>query len=186
MSKSSKEAWDAAAKASADREAAEAEEAPKKRGRPKKREQTRLPLSSASDEVKVSVKIELHRPMTDEEWREQSEILAHDRVELMTLEEEIAALKRKHAPRMKVLRENTAKGARQCDAKEWLTLTDCIEVHNPNTRTVRTYADVLGEPGAQVMPDRAMREDEYERAIKGSPFATPPLEAPTGGQSEAP
>ena len=54
----SKATWGDAAKASADREAAEAEEAPKKRGRPKKGEQTRLPLSSASDEVKVSVKIE--------------------------------------------------------------------------------------------------------------------------------
>ena len=71
----SKATWGDAAKASAEREAAEASEAPKKR------EQTRLPLSSASDEVKVSVKIELHHPMTDEEWREQSEILAHDRVE---------------------------------------------------------------------------------------------------------
>ena len=175
----SKATWGDAAKASAEREAAEASEAPKKR------EQTRLPLSSASDEVKVSVKIELHRPMTDEEWREQSEILAHDRVELMTLEEEIAALKRKHAPRMKVLRENTAKGARQCDAKEWLTLTDCIEVHNPNTRTVRTYASVDGEPGAQVLPDRVMREDEFKRATESAPFAAP-LEAPAGGQSEAP
>lgn len=181
MSKSSKEAWDAAAKASADREASEA---PKKRGRGKKGEQQRLPIA-ANDEVKVEVKIELHRAMTEEEWDEQAAVLAKHRVELMALEDEIARLKRKHAPRIKELKGQIDTGARQVDAREWLTLTDCIEVHNPNTRTVRTYASVDGEPGAQVLPDRAMREDEFKRATETAPFAAP-LEAPTGGQSEAP
>lgn len=171
--------WSDVAKASAANE-----EPKKKRGRPKKGEQTRLPLSGASDEIKVPVKIELHRDMTAQEWDEQAALLAGHRVELMTIDEEIAALKRKHAPRMKELRGLIDNGARQVDAREWLTLTDCVEVHNPNTRTVRTYASVDGEPGAQVLPDRPMREDEYERAIKSSPFE--PLVPPEGGQEELP
>lgn len=163
-----KAGWADVAAASAKREAEE--KAPK--GRKKKGEQTRLKVD-ARDAVEVKAKHELHRDMTDDEWREQSEILAHDRVELMTLEEEIAALKRKHAPRMKVLRENTAKGARQCNEKRWLSLVDCIEVHDVNRRCVTVYADVNGVRGVVVRPERPMRDEEYQRAIKSSPFEPP-------------
>ena len=158
--------WDAVAAASA------ANEAPPKPTRGKKGEQQRFKID-ARDEVEVPAKHELHRDMTDDEWREQSALLAHDRVELMTLEEELAALKRKHAPRQKVLRENTAKAARQCDVKKWMTVTDCIEVHDLNRREVTVYASVNGARGVEVKPPRTMRADEYERHSKAAPFEAP-------------
>lgn len=159
-----------------DKEAAKANgKASKKRG-----EQMKMKVDSR-DAVRIAARHELHRPMTHPEWEEQSALLAANRVRLMTLEEEIAALKRKHAPEIKMLKKSTAQGARQCDAREWLTMVDCIEVHDVNTRSVTVYADVNGELGAEVIPPRTMRDDEYERAVKTSPFEPPaPLDPPDG------
>lgn len=178
MSKGDKAGWKAAADASAKREA---EEAPKKRGRPKKGEQTRLKIDSR-DAVHIPAKHEIHRDMTHPEWEEQSALLANQRVELMTLEERIAALKRELAPRMKDLRTLTAQGARQCDVRKWLTMTDCIEVHDVNRNTVTVHASVNGELGVIVIPERPMRKEERERALKSAPF-DPPV-APPEGEAE--
>lgn len=166
------------------REAAKEHEASEKK-RGKRGEQQRLPITDTGDrEVKVS--IELHRAMTAQEWDEQAAILAKHRVELMGLEDEIRRLKEKHAPRMKELRGAIDAGARQVDAREWLTLTPCIEVHHASTRQVATYQDLDGARSKdKVLPDRVMTDEEYERAIRDAPFAAP-LEAPAGGQSEAP
>lgn len=159
--------WDAVAKASAENEAAE-----KKAKRKKGGEQLRIKVDSR-DAVHVKAEHELHRPMTHAEWEEQSALLADSRVALMALEDEIKALQRKHAPEIKRLKDTTAQGARQCAAREWLTMTPCIEVHDVNTRTVTVFADVNGELGAMVVPPRPMRPEEYERAVKGAPFEPP-------------
>lgn len=160
--------WADVAEASAANEAAEK----KKPGRKSKAEQMRIKVDSR-DAVQVKAKHELHRPMTDAEWHEQTGLHFAERVELMTLEDAVKAFAAKHAPRMKELREKTGKTARELDAHEWLTMTDCIEVHDVNTRTVTVFADVNGELGARVLPPRPMRPDEYERACKTSPFEPP-------------
>lgn len=154
--------------ASAANEAAEK----KKRGRKPKGEQLKMRVDSR-DAVHVKAEHELHRPMTDAEWHEQTEMHFRERVELMTLEDEVKRYAAARAPRIKELREKTGKTARELDAHEWLTMTPCIEVHDVNTRTVTVYADVDGQPGAQVLPPRPMRPEEYERAVKTSPFEPP-------------
>lgn len=148
--------------------AADAKKAKKKR----KAEQMRLKVDSR-DAVQIKAKHELHRAMTDAEWHEQTGMHFSERVELMGLEEAVKAFAAKHAPRIKDLRDKTRKTARELDAHEWLTLADCIELHDVNTRTVTVFADVDGEPGVEVVPARKMRDDEYERAVKSAPFEPP-------------
>lgn len=166
--------WEDVVKASAEREAAEKP----KRG---KGEQMRIQVDSR-DAVRIPAKHQLRREMTHAEWEEQSALLARNRVELMGYEDEIRKLREKHAPRMKELKSQIDDGARQCDERKWLTVADCIEVHDVNTRTVTVYADVNGELGAEVVPPRKMRDEEYERAVKTSPFEPPPpaLDPPDG------
>ena len=48
-----------------------------------------------------------------------------------------------------------------------------IEVHDVNRRCVTVYADVNGVRGVVVRPERPMRDEEYQRAIKSSPFEPP-------------
>lgn len=146
-----------------------------------KGEQLRMKVDSR-DAVRVPAKHELHRPMTDAEWHEQTEMHFRERVELMGLEDRIAKLKADLGPRIAELKKKTAQTARELDAHEWLTLTDCIELHDVNTRMVTVYADVGGELGAQVIPSRPMRDDERERALKTSPFEPPDraLDPPDG------
>jgi hypothetical protein len=165
-----------------DAEAAKANGATKK----KRGEQLKITVDSR-DAVRKAARHELRREMTHTEWEEQSALLASNRVKLMGLEDEIKALARKHAPEIKRLRDITAQGARQCDAREWLTMVDCIEVHDVNTRTVTVFADVNGELGAEVVPPRKMRDEEYEAAIKTSPFEPPPrvLDPPSGDPIDA-
>lgn len=166
-SKGAREAWN--------------EQAAKANGaKPKKAKGEQMKIKvDAGDTVRVPAKHELHRAMTDAEWDEQAALLAKNRVELMGIEDEIRRLKEKHALRVKELRGLIDNGARQCDAREWLTMVDCIEVHDPNTRQVVVYADVNGELGAQVKPPRLMSDEEYERAIQTSPFEPPaPLDPP--------
>jgi hypothetical protein len=165
-----------------DAEAAKANGAPKK----KRGEQLKITVDSR-DAVRIAAKHELHRTMTDLEWEEQSALLAANSVELMGLENEIRKLKEKHAPRMKELRGMIDNGARQCDAREWLTMVDCIEVHDVSTNSVTVFADVNGELGAEVIPARKMRDDEREAALKTAPFEPPPrvLDPPSGEAIDA-
>jgi hypothetical protein len=165
-----------------DAEAAKANGAPKK----KRGEQLKITVDSR-DAVRIAAKHELHRTMTDLEWEEQSALLAANSVELMGLENEIRKLKEKHAPRMKELRGMIDNGARQCDAREWLTMVDCIEVHDVSTNSVTVFADVNGELGAEVIPARKMRDDEREAALKTAPFEPPPrvLDPPSGDAIDA-
>lgn len=157
--------WDAVAAASAANESAEKKT--KKRG-----EQLRIKVDSR-DAVHVKAEHELHRPMTEAEWHEQTALHFTERVELMTLEDEVKRYAAERAPRMKELKDRTRKTARELDAHQWLTMTPCIEVHDVNTRTVMVFADVNGELGAEVLPPRPMRPEEYERAVKGAPFEPP-------------
>jgi hypothetical protein len=165
-----------------DAEAAKANGAPKK----KRGEQLKITVDSR-DAVRIAAKHELHRTMTDLEWEEQSALLAANSVELMGLENEIRKLKEKHAPRMRELRGMIDNGARQCDAREWLTMVDCIEVHDVSTNSVTVFADVNGELGAEVIPARKMRDDEREAALKTAPFEPPPrvLDPPSGEAIDA-
>jgi hypothetical protein len=165
-----------------DAEAAKANGAAKK----KRGEQLKITVDSR-DAVRIAAKHELHRTMTDAEWEEQSALLAANSVELMGLENEIRKLKEKHAPRMKELRGQIDNGARQCDAREWLTMVECIEVHDVSTNSVTVFADVNGELGAEVIPSRKMRDDEREAALKSAPFEPPPrvLDPPSGDPIDA-
>ena len=188
--------WDAAAKASAEREASEA---PKKRGRPKKGEQTRLRVD-ARDAVHIKAVHEIPRPMSEEAFRIAAAESARQHNKITRIEKEIRDFS--HARRkdeesgadlpsrkdeIKVLRETSAKLDREIEAESHLIETPCIEVHDVNRRTVTVYADVEGSLGVEVKAPRPMTDLEFERASKGTPFEpAAPLDAPEGGQEEAP
>ena len=148
----------------------------KKAGKGKKG-QTKLPINDRGTRH-VAADHELSRKMTVAEWEEQSAKLAHDRVELMTLEDEIRRFKEERKGRMAALKESTAKGAREVDARSWLAVTPCIEVHDPSTRSVTVHAiGKGGEPGEVVIPARVMTQEEFDKACETMPFA-PAMDPP--------
>lgn len=164
--------------------AAEGEKTNGKKGG--KKGQAKLPINDRGEQ-EIRADHELARKMTDAEWNEQSAKLAHERVELDTLEGEIRRFAAERKPRIKKLKEDTAKMAREVDSRSWLAVTPCIEVHDPSTRSVTVHAvGKAGKRGEIVIPSRVMTDEEYERACKSAPFEAPAMDPPCDSEDPDP
>lgn len=153
-------------------------------------EQARLPID-APDIVRKHVTHEVARPMSQEAFavtagqaaREHNRIKAlqkeiHDFANAPQRDPKTGAEKPSRKKEIAALMVSSAKLDREVEAEAHLIECPCIEVHNPNTRTVTVYLDDNGIEGEKIS-ERVMTVEEFEAAVKSRPF-DPPMEPPEG------